>query len=81
MLNKVLKDTKKPFYLKGKKVFLHPKDIDIIFKVAPFIPESNIPAPHPVGRIGMLYGFELYEQDDIQILLLAMRGKKNEKEN
>lgn len=86
MLASIISKCKYPWYLREgtKELYLHPTDL-WKFQFEPgFVGEWAIPDDHihPIGRFGMMYGYGLFRQDDIQILLLAiLEGEKNENTN
>lgn len=83
MLAWIISKCKYPFWIKENKILVHPVDASRFLQEPSFVSVVNFPYTHEIaiGQIGRIYGYDIIIQDDIQILLLAMRGKRNENKN
>jgi len=71
----------KPVYEKDWKIYIHPDDVDHVRYLIEFIPSSLLSCtPPPEGLLGMWRGREIYVQDDIMRILLAIK-RVNRNEN
>lgn len=65
-----------PYYLKGENLYVHPEDAPEFWNDLQFISVACFPYLHEIhpNQIGRILNLNLYIQDDLQILLLAMNG-------
>jgi len=68
-----------PFYLKKKKLCIHPDDRIFFFEHPAFFDKSFFSSDKVFKpfQLGMIYGYEVFVQDDMQIMLLSMNGGKS----
>lgn len=66
-----------PFFVKGKNVYVHPNDAPEFWNDLRFISVARYRGTPKQREIGRIFGYSIFVQDDIQILLLAMKGDKS----
>lgn len=70
---------RRPYFLKGEKLFVHPDDAPNFWNDLQFVSIACFPYDHEIvpNLIGRIFGIDIFIQDDMQILLLAMNGGKS----
>jgi len=73
-----------PYFCNKKQIWIHPEDADRFLKYPAFIPVTNVRHWFPLTpprAWGMLYGYELFIQDDLQVLILSLKKGRKDNEN
>jgi len=70
----------KPYYLKNDRLYIHPDDMDNFVHSLEFVSIACFPTTEVINemQIGRMYGTDIFIQDDMQIILLAIKGTRNE---
>lgn len=85
MIEEILAKCSHPYLVnkKEKRIYLQIEDLKKILAMPLFVGAWHLPDWNPFSPfIGKIYGWEIYQQDEIQMILLSIKeGGRNEDQN
>lgn len=76
--NSLKKTCKHPLYIRGSRLFIHPKDLCRLSSSINFIDACAFyKITYEQGCVGAYRGFRVFIQDDMMRLILALAGEKD----
>ena len=69
---------KKPYIKTGYSIYIHKDDLEVLLGLVSFTSEDKlykgIKCHVPLGLVGTLWNYNVFIQDDIQLMFIAMKG-------